>query len=72
MRVSFCGLLSGIKCKQNVQILASNGSVTEAHNLEYRTSGRLTLICTVCIDDPIDNAEGVTSNNYDRGLPPEF
>ena len=47
MRISFQRLLSDTICKQNVQIVASNASVIEAHRWEYRTLGRLTPTFTV-------------------------
>ena len=50
-------LLLDTICKQTVQIIASDGSIIEAHRLEYHTSGRLILTFTVCIEDPIENVK---------------
>ena len=38
--ISFLYFLSGTVYKENVQTIASIGSIIEAHRLEYRSSGR--------------------------------
>ena len=50
-------------CKQNVQIIASNGSIIKAYRLVYRTAGGLTPTFSVCIEDSIDNAKWCTADN---------
>ena len=59
VRISFLRLLS----ETIVQIAISNGSVIEAHDLEYRFSVRLILTVPLCTEHPIDNVKWYTAVN---------